>query len=1238
MVLRFSDEEAKDLVRKFLTVNPDPNNENVVGYHNKTAWPKDCRMRLMKHDVNLGRAVFWEFKNRLPRSLTTLEWDDTFVSVYSKDNPNLLFSMCGFDVRIVPRHRMQSEAFTLRDGTWNLQNELTKERTAAAFIRVEKKAVQAFSDRIRHILLTSGNATYTRIAAKWNTALISLMTYYREAVIHTEELLDLLVKCETKMQTRIKIGLNSKMPSRFPPTVFYTPKELGGLGMLSMGHVLIPQADRRWGKETSLETSHFRAGMSHEEGAMIPNLFRYLQTWEAEFIDSQRVWSEYAMKRDEAAAQNRRLSQEDLQDAWDRGLPRINTLFTRDRQTLAYDKGWRARGEWRQYTQTRYQPFYWTHQKHDGKLWSLNNYRSDVIQALGGVEGILEHTLFKATFFPTWEGLFWEKASSFEESMKFKKLTNAQRSGLNQVPNRRFVLWWSPTINRANVYVGFQVQLDLTGIFMHGKLPTLKISLIQIFRAHLWQKIHESLVMDLCQVFDQELEALEIENVQKESIHPRKSYKMNTSCADILLMAAHKWQLSAPSLLTDTNDRYEGVVGSKFWVDVQLRWGDYDSHDIQRYVRGRYVDYTEDTMALYPSPTGLLLGIDLAYNVYSGYGNYFPNCKTLMQQAMAKIIKANPTLYVLRERVRKGLQLYSSEPTEPYLSSQNYSELFSATKTWFIDDTNVYRVLTHRTFEGNMTTKPVNGALVVFDPRSGQLFLKVIHTSVWAGQKRLSQLARWKAAEEVCALIRPLPLEEQPKQLIVTRRQMLDPMEMQCADFPNIVIKGSELQLPFQSILAVEKLGDLVARATGPQMCLFSLYDDWPMTTQAYTCFSRLILILRGLHVNPQRTKMILKPNKTIITKPNHVWPTMTDKEWIEVEKQLKDLILADFAKKNNVNVAALTNSEIRDIILGAEIAAPSQQREQVAAIEKQGKDEAQATATTTKSVDVHGNEIVVATTSAYERQTFSSKTDWRVRAIGATNLGMRTKQIFVTGDDVDEAGLTYVLPKNVVKRFITIGDLRTQIAGLMYGLTPPDNPHVREVRCIVIPPQHGSHQSVTSPNTLPEHPYLADLQPLGWLHTQANELTQMSPGDVATHAKLCETHKTWDADAAITLTVSFPPGSCLLTGYRLTHSGHDWGRGVRVDNGVVNPTGYQNSHYRKVQLLLSERFHGFFMVPDAGVWNYNFMGVRHNVNMKYGLKVENPLEFYHELHRPAHFLRFVGLEETSVVRESNSK
>lgn len=287
------------------------------------------------------------------------------------------------------------------------------------------------------------------------------------------------------------------MPNRFPPVVFYSPKELGGLGMLSMGHVLIPQSDLRWSKQTDLGITHFRSGLSHDEDQVIPNLFRYIQPWESEFIDSQRVWAEYALKRQEALAQNRRLTLEDLEDSWDRGIPRINTLFQKDRHTLAYDKGWRVRTDFKQYQLPRHNPFWWTHSRHDGKLWNLNNYRTDIIQALGGVEGILEHTLFKGTYFPTWEGLFWEKASGFEESMKFKKLTNAQRSGLNQIPNRRFTLWWSPTINRANVYVGFQVQLDLTGIFMHGKIPTLKISLIQIFRAHLWQKIHESVVMDM---------------------------------------------------------------------------------------------------------------------------------------------------------------------------------------------------------------------------------------------------------------------------------------------------------------------------------------------------------------------------------------------------------------------------------------------------------------------------------------------------------------------------------------------------------------------------------------------------------------------------------------------------------------------------------------------------------------------------------------------------------------------
>ena len=1189
--LRFSADESRDLIQRFLTEQPDPNFENVIGYRNKKCWPRDSRMRLMRHDVNLGRAVFWDLKNRLPRSITTIEWDDTFASVYSRDNPNLLFSMCGFEVRILPKIRNLNEEFPVKDSVWSLVDNTTKERTAHAFLQVTEEDIQKFNNRIRQILMSSGSTTFTKIANKWNTSLIALFTYYREAAVSTVNLLDTIVKCETKIQTRVKIGLNSKMPSRFPPAVFYTPKELGGLGMISGSHILIPTSDKRWSKQTDVGVTHYRSGMTHDEETLIPNIFRYIIPWEAEFIDSQRVWTEYSQKRQEANQQNRRLTLEDLEDSWDRGLPRINTLFQKDRSTLSFDKGFRARTEFKTYQLMKSNPFWWTSQRHDGKLWNLNAYRTDVIQALGGVETILEHTLFKATAFPSWEGLFWEKASGFEESMKFKKLTNAQRSGLNQIPNRRFTLWWSPTINRANVYVGFQVQLDLTGIFLHGKIPTLKISLIQIFRAHLWQKIHESVVMDLCQVFDQELESLGIETVQKETIHPRKSYKMNSSCADILLFASHKWNVTRPSILFDTKDIIEPTTTNKFWVDVQLRYGDYDSHDIERYVRAKYLDYTTDSMSIYPSATGLMIGIDLAYNLYSAYGQYFPGLKTLVQQAMAKIMKANPALYVLRERIRKGLQLYASESNQEFLNSQNYSELFSNQIQLFIDDTNVYRVTIHKTFEGNLTTKPINGAIFIFNPRTGQLFLKIIHTSVWAGQKRLGQLAKWKTAEEVAALIRSLPVEEQPKQLIVTRKGLLDPLEVHLLDFPNISIRASELQLPFQAAMKVEKLGDMILRATEPQMVLFNLYDEWLKTISSYTAFSRLILILRALHVNQDKTKLLLRPDKTVITQEHHIWPTLSDEDWIKVEVQLRDLILNDYGKKNNVNTSSLTSSEVRDIILGMEISAPSMQRQQAAEIEKQQQEQQQLTAVTTKTQNVHGEDIIVTTTSQFEQQSFASKTEWRTRAVATSNLRTRANNIYISSDDIREDGhFTYIMPKNILKRFITIADLRVQVAGYLYGSSPPDNDQIKEVRTIVMIPQVGNTRDVQLPHQLPEHEYLSSMEPLGIIHTvSGNEPSYMTAMDVTQHARLMNAHPTWDKKT-VTMTVSFTPGSVSLAAWVLTPQGYKWGA-ENKDTGSEQPQGFATSMGEKCQLLLSDKIRGYFLVPESTVWNYSFMG-----------------------------------------------
>ena len=129
-----------------------------------------------------------------------------------------------------------------------------------------------------------------------------------------------------------------------------------------------------------------------------------------------------------------------------------------------------------------------------------------------------------------------------------------------------------------------------------------------------------------------------------------------------------------------------------------------------------------------------------------------------------------------------------------------------------------------------------------------------------------------------------------------------------------------------------------------------------------------------------------------------------------------------------SVNVASLTQSEIRDVILGMEISAPSQQRQQIAEIEKQTKEQSQLTATTTRTVNVHGDEIIVSTVSNSETQTFSSKTEWHIRTISPTNLHLRTNHIYVSPDDIKETGFTHILPKSILKKFIIASDLHTQV------------------------------------------------------------------------------------------------------------------------------------------------------------------------------------------------------------------
>lgn len=108
------------------------------------------------------------------------------------------------------------------------------------------------------------------------------------------------------------------------------------------------------------------------------------------------------------------------------------------------------------------------------------------------------------------------------------------------------------------------------------------------------------------------------------------------------------------------------------------------------------------------------------------------------------------------------------------------------------------------------------------------------------------------------------------------------------------------------------------ATAEPQTVVLFDMYDDWLEIISSYTAFFRLVLILRALGIDKEKAQMQLtKFNETIVNEPHHMWPCLSEDQWMKVEVALRDLVLSDYAEKNNVNEFRLTQSEIRDIILG---------------------------------------------------------------------------------------------------------------------------------------------------------------------------------------------------------------------------------------------------------------------------------------------------------------------------------
>ncbi|TBT98743.1 PrP8 U5-snRNA-binding domain-containing protein, partial [Hamiltosporidium magnivora] len=114
-------------------------------------------------------------------------------------------------------------------------------------LTVSTSSINLLKLQVNRLCIRSIGSTFIKTISKWNKILISFLCYYREAVT----CIDIINKLENKIKSVIKKGINSKMPNRFPPVIFYSPLYCGGLNMYSCSGcgVNILKYINSWNKE-----------------------------------------------------------------------------------------------------------------------------------------------------------------------------------------------------------------------------------------------------------------------------------------------------------------------------------------------------------------------------------------------------------------------------------------------------------------------------------------------------------------------------------------------------------------------------------------------------------------------------------------------------------------------------------------------------------------------------------------------------------------------------------------------------------------------------------------------------------------------------------------------------------------------------------------------------------------------------------------------------------------------------
>lgn len=447
-------------------------------------------------------------------------------------------------------------------------------------------AVAEFKRRVEAIARRSTGTTFLKPVNQWNALVLEYLGRYRDAANMNE-----IKACESKIQDIIKRGINSKMAARFPPVLFYAPRCLGGLGMLSV------------------------AGPRTRSGKRVPSIAALFGGWSSVL---------------KSAA---------IADVMEHGSNKLGVL----------NRCQFFRSAFSAFTTSRLL---------FGTTRRVNLDGYDVLSCFGGSSAILKHTLCSAINITDPRGI-----QEMWDAPEYGRSTRAQKAGAAALPNKRFILWWSPTINRSGVRMGYEQSIEPTGVRMHGKLSSLKLLFVQIFRGRLWQQIHEEAVLAVSGAFGGF-------RVIKNKVSRKKSYKDTVEC-----------DLSVQGEMATA----KGTINS-LGIDLTIRWGDYDAMGLDKAAYERHSAFKSRGDAYERKRNGdagwngkemngagnagvgcktdekkecavLAIVLDLCLLKYALYGPCSRTIGDKIKIVLDEFIAGNPLMQILRERLRVSLAL-----------------------------------------------------------------------------------------------------------------------------------------------------------------------------------------------------------------------------------------------------------------------------------------------------------------------------------------------------------------------------------------------------------------------------------------------------------------------------------------------------------------------------------------------------------------------------------------------------